>query len=236
MTAFDISLEGDRPGPTLQRYARPGYFGHHAAVSVVSGAGFTWQCTLPRSSCRRLEVRAIAEPLAQSSNSGGATVAAGPRPVVVTLDNKADDTRTVIHVEADNRPGLLTSLATAFRDLDLEVVKAAVDTADEDRRVNNYFYVRDGAGGKVTKPDSIMNVKRTLEVSRLIGPYSTWHPDPTLALVSAGHAIGLNPSWSLVTMSMRVLWCTRSRYFRGGLQQAAAWSVKGEALYCDRQW
>ncbi len=115
-------------------------------------------------------MRAIAEPPTQSS-SGGAAVAAGPRPVVVNIDNKSDDKRTVIHVEADNRPGLLTSLATAFRDLDLEVVKAAVDTADDDRRVNNYFYVKDAKGGKVTKPDSMMNVKRTLEVSPLFKAY-----------------------------------------------------------------
>ena len=117
-----------------------------------------------RSRRRRIEVRAIAEPPTQSS-SGGAAVA-GPRPVIVNIDNKSDDKRTVIHVEADNRPGLLTSLATAFRDLELEVVKAAVDTADDDRRINNYFYVKDAKGGKVTRPDSMMNVKRTLEVRR----------------------------------------------------------------------
>jgi UTP:GlnB (protein PII) uridylyltransferase len=109
-------------------------------------------------------VRAIVEPLAGSSSNSGAAVADQPQPAVVTVDNKADPRLTLIRVEAENRAGLLSALASTFRDLDLEVVKASVDSPSE-TRVSNDFYVKDGAGGKVTKPDSIMNVKRTLEVS-----------------------------------------------------------------------
>ena len=115
-------------------------------------------------------VRAIAEPLAGSSNSGAA-VADQPQPAVVTVDNKADPRLTLIRVEAENRAGLLSALASTFRDLDLEVVKASVDSPSE-TRVSNAFFVKDGAGGKVTKPDSIMNVKRTLEVGLSADHYS----------------------------------------------------------------
>ena len=136
-------------------------------------------------------MRAIAEPLAGSSSSSRAAVADQPQPAVVMVDNKADPRLTLIRVEAENRAGLLSALASTFRDLDLEVVKASVESPS-DTRACNEFYVKDGSGGKVTKPDSIMNVKRTLEV-RLAAHewqrYAMTHPLMTLRRLLLSQAV-----------------------------------------------
>ena len=41
----------------------------------------------------------------------------------VQIDNNADATYTVIRVKGISRPGLLSSITAAFRDLDVDVVK-----------------------------------------------------------------------------------------------------------------
>ncbi len=53
----------------------------------------------------------------------------------------------IISISAANRPGLLTAITAAFRDLNLDVAKAAVE-GDEDR-IADKFYVQYPGGGKI---------------------------------------------------------------------------------------
>ena len=118
--------------------------------------------------CRRgySVVRAIAEPLAGSPSPNG-NLKPQSGPVVIAIDNDADPHRTLISIEGDSRPGLLSALAGAFRSLALEVEKATIDGSDG--RVHDTFYVKQSNGGKVVDEGTITNVKRTLEV-RAMGP------------------------------------------------------------------
>lgn len=45
--------------------------------------------------------------------------------VSVVIDNAQDSAYTVVTIEGYNRPGLLSSLSAAFRDLGLDVGKAS---------------------------------------------------------------------------------------------------------------
>lgn len=112
-------------------------------------------------------VRAIAEPLAGSSSPSSSGSSSSPQQgsVIVTIDNDADPNMTLISVEGDSRPGLLSALAGAFRGLALDVEKASIDGTDG--RVLDTFFVKQANGGKVVEAESITNVKRTLEVRPL---------------------------------------------------------------------
>jgi hypothetical protein len=81
--------------------------------------------------------------------------------VSVRVDNDADDSSTVLTLEADSRPGLLTALTGTFKALGLEVVKASVDARNG--RISDTFHVQDAFGAKITPGDAV-NVKRSLEV------------------------------------------------------------------------
>ena len=71
---------------------------------------------------RRLQVapRAVAEKLSGSTGEDPA--------FDIGIDNDADESATVISVTGLNRPGLLSALTAAFRDLNLEVVKVGNNT------------------------------------------------------------------------------------------------------------
>lgn len=108
-------------------------------------------------------MRAIVEPLADSpSSKSKGTVSAQPGEITVTVDNESDTRLTVISIEGDSRPGLLSALAGAFRSLALDVEKANIDGSDG--RVSNKFSVKQADGSKVRDAEVITNVKRTLEV------------------------------------------------------------------------
>lgn len=84
-----------------------------------------------------------------------------PGSVSVRVDNDADASSTVLTLEADSRPGLLTALTGTFKALGLEVVKASVDA--QNGRIHDTFHVQDAFGAKITPGDAV-NVKRSLEV------------------------------------------------------------------------
>ena len=68
--------------------------------------------SLPFASSRSSKLCAISKP----------TDAAAAAPVI-SIDNGADSSTTVVRVAGSNRPGLLTALTAAFRDLGLDVKK-----------------------------------------------------------------------------------------------------------------
>ena len=87
----------------------------------ISGAGVGSAafrpCTVsrPRQAARQTaRIRAVAEVDAPAQEED----------VSVSIDNAEDSSYTVVKVEGYNRPGLLTSLSGAFRDLGLDVGKA----------------------------------------------------------------------------------------------------------------
>ncbi|HEX9892161.1 MAG TPA: [protein-PII] uridylyltransferase, partial [Actinomycetota bacterium] len=79
-------------------------------------------------------------------------------PVEVTADNEASDFSTVVEVSAPDRIGLLFDLARAFHELGLDVHVAKVATYGG--RVIDAFYVRDGAGQKITDPERLQELRR----------------------------------------------------------------------------
>jgi len=104
--------------------------------------------TLPRASTRAgrprvVAVRAVGAPGNNNNKKQGAGGAAQPSPrrssspaaavpaalttatpsVGVDIDTKSDPALTIVRVTGPNRPGLLTALTAAFRDLGLDVQK-----------------------------------------------------------------------------------------------------------------
>ena len=93
---------------------------------------------------------------AQETNSTGA--ASKSRTVVI--DNNSDSKYTVVQVHARNGPGLLTALTAAFRDLDLSVDRADVDTSDG--AIRDVFHVTDLQGEKVTHDGTLRDLDAAL--------------------------------------------------------------------------
>ncbi|PNH06165.1 Glycogen phosphorylase 1 [Tetrabaena socialis] len=75
----------------------------------------------------------------------------------ITVDAETDAAYTVISVKAANKPGLLTSITALFRDLGVDVGKAAVE--GDDARVDDKFYVRTLSGGKLDDAKAAEAVK-----------------------------------------------------------------------------
>lgn len=71
--------------------------------------------SLPFASSRSSKLFAISKPT-------DAAEAAQSEPII-SIDNGADSSTTVVRVAGSNRPGLLTALTAAFRDLGLDVKK-----------------------------------------------------------------------------------------------------------------
>lgn len=70
----------------------------------------------------------------------------------------------VLYLSGANRPGLLTALSAALRELGLDVSKAIVETDAEQQKIADKFYVTQQGGGKVTDPEEAAQIKRALEV------------------------------------------------------------------------
>lgn len=62
-------------------------------------------------------------PLSCAAISKPTDAAAASAAPVISIDNDADSSATVVRVAGANRPGLLTALTAAFRDLGLDVKK-----------------------------------------------------------------------------------------------------------------
>eukprot|EP00798_Chlamydomonas_sp_ICE-L_P020335 gene20335-27097_t len=82
--------------------------------------------------------------------------------IKISLNNEEDATCTSISVSCTSRPGLLSTLTTAFHDLGLEVSRAVVNNADG--KINDKFFVRKASGGKVSDEQEIEEIVAALEV------------------------------------------------------------------------
>lgn len=83
-----------------------------------------------------------------------------PTPAVqtrVVVDNRASLKHTVVEVFTRDRPGLLYLLASTFRDLDLSIEIAKINT--EGSRVADVFYVCEAGGSKVESPERIERIR-----------------------------------------------------------------------------
>jgi [protein-PII] uridylyltransferase len=88
---------------------------------------------------------------------------------VVTIDNDASDTSTVIETSGRDRPGLLEALARTLSEADLSVRSAHVDSHGE--RAVDAFYVVTADGGKLVQNDRAAALRaRLAEVLRAAEP------------------------------------------------------------------
>lgn len=78
----------------------------------------------------------------------------------VSVDDRASPTHTVIEVFAKDRPGLLFSLARAFRELGLQIALSKINT--EGNKVADVFYVTELDGTKVAAGDRSKYVRQSL--------------------------------------------------------------------------
>ena len=81
-------------------------------------------------------------------------------PPEVLVDNEASGSATVIEVHAPDAIGILYRLTQALAGLDLDIRTAKVQTLGH--RVVDSFYVRTGAGEKITDPAHLAEVERAI--------------------------------------------------------------------------
>jgi [protein-PII] uridylyltransferase len=82
-------------------------------------------------------------------------------PVTVAVDNEASDFFTVIDVGAADRIGVLYDITRTLAELRLDVHLAKIATYAD--RVVDSFYVRDEVGRRITDPELITQIERTLQ-------------------------------------------------------------------------
>lgn len=78
----------------------------------------------------------------------------------IRFENEFSDNRTVVEVEAEDRIGLLYTIAEALAELDLDVVSAKICT--ERGAAIDTFYVSEPEGGKVVVPERQRQIERHL--------------------------------------------------------------------------
>lgn len=78
----------------------------------------------------------------------------------VVIDNRSSDFYTVIEVHAGDRVGLLYTITRALTDLQLDIHMAKIATYAQD--VIDVFYVRGLDGQKVSEPEHVAEIERTI--------------------------------------------------------------------------
>lgn len=81
-------------------------------------------------------------------------------PARVVVDNRVSDFYTVVEVHATDRVGLLYAITRALADMELDIHAAKVATYADD--IVDVFYVRDVDGQKVTDPEHMREIERTV--------------------------------------------------------------------------
>nr|ABB88567.1 PhoB [Chlamydomonas reinhardtii]ABB88568.1 PhoB [Chlamydomonas reinhardtii] len=120
--------------------------------------------------------------------------------VIVNFDNTTDSGYTVISVQANNKPGLLTSITALFRDLGVDVGKAVVE-GDEDR-INDKFYVRSLSGGKLSE-DKAADCVKALDVLLRSKPTGTEATRPKFENTAATGGTGKARLYTLMDTYMK---------------------------------
>jgi [protein-PII] uridylyltransferase len=83
-----------------------------------------------------------------------------PSAPTVTFDNRLSDVATVVEVRAPDRIGALYRITRAMAEVDLDIRSAKVQTLGVD--VVDSFYLRDGAGQKITDPEYLVEIERAI--------------------------------------------------------------------------
>ncbi|HAZ18464.1 MAG TPA: [protein-PII] uridylyltransferase, partial [Acidimicrobiaceae bacterium] len=78
----------------------------------------------------------------------------------MTVDNLTSATATVIEVTCPDGVGVLYRITRAFAELDLDIVRAHVQTLGSD--VVDAFYIRDASGGKITDEDHLAEIELSI--------------------------------------------------------------------------
>ncbi|MFM8985253.1 MAG: ACT domain-containing protein, partial [Planctomycetia bacterium] len=91
-------------------------------------------------------------------------------PTRVLFDNESSRTDTILEVFAHDAPGLLYGIARVLFDAGISVKAAKIGTHLD--QVVDAFHVVDAAGGKLTDPDRMAQVRRAIEavVAPVTGP------------------------------------------------------------------
>ena len=84
-------------------------------------------------------------------------MAARPARPRVTVDNETSATATVLEVTCPDGVGVLYRITRAFAELDLDIVRARVQTLGPD--VVDAFYVRDSSGSKITDAEHLAEIE-----------------------------------------------------------------------------
>eukprot|EP00892_Ulva_mutabilis_P008712 jgi/Ulvmu1/6212/UM028_0068.1 len=133
----------DRSVPTSRRQLRP-----HADACLPRLPGpYT---AAAASAIHPTEETASIEPLQRTGDDQCSTARrtwTPPDAARVSVVQKADTTEVV--VEASNRPGLLNALTSVFRELNLDVRHADVQTHQEGRRIHDIFELTDNHGAPI---------------------------------------------------------------------------------------
>jgi len=85
----------------------------------------------------------------------------------ILVDNTASATHTLVEINGRDRPGLLFDLASALRDLGLQINSAHISTYGV--RVVDVFYVKDVFGMKITNDNKLKQIRTRLLAA--IEPY-----------------------------------------------------------------
>ncbi|MGZ4705994.1 MAG: ACT domain-containing protein [Acidimicrobiales bacterium] len=83
-----------------------------------------------------------------------------PQEPEVTFDNDLSEVATVVEVRAPDRIGVLYRITRAIAELDLDIRSAKVQTIGRD--VVDAFYLRGADGAKVTDPDYLVEIERSI--------------------------------------------------------------------------
>jgi [protein-PII] uridylyltransferase len=81
-------------------------------------------------------------------------------PTQIVFDNEMSDTRTFIEIEAEDKIGLLYTIADTLSELEVDISTARICT--EKGAAIDSFYVREIDGGKIVSPERQAAIKRRL--------------------------------------------------------------------------
>jgi len=82
------------------------------------------------------------------------------RPPEIVIDNDVSALNTVVEISADDRRGLLYTIASAFHELSCSIERARITTHVD--RVTDVFYIRDAGGGKIVEKERLERIRREL--------------------------------------------------------------------------
>ena len=142
--------------------------GHHGSVSDERWARI--RSDVVRRAARRPRSRHRARRRSRRRHVGAANSGAATRTTRVVVDNDASDANTVVEVHTQDRLGLLRLITKTLAEAGCDLSLAKVATYGV--QVVDVFYVRDLEGRKITDPEHIQRVERSLTAALAAGGLS----------------------------------------------------------------